>query len=107
MEEMQACKAAEITRWGRLRWELNRKTWPFTSKVAYQIYRVTKWALEPKPKRCPKLLWRFLSGLAEGCWTHVCGHGPQFSFHMAVIYWWPRSMKPLAMSSTEENKSVG
>lgn len=114
MDETQSCVAAEITRWSRIRWKLNSKTWPYTSKVAYQIYRLTRWALEPWPKHYPTFVLRFLAGLAEGCWTHVCGHGPKFSFHMAMIYWWPKrtakqardAMKTLEQAAVEDKARI-
>lgn len=97
----QVCQAP-ITFLDRFQRRLNHITWPYTSKVAYQIYLRTHWALELKPKDCPRIVWCFLSGLAEGCWTHVCGHGPKYGLRIAMIYWRPREMSTGTKTGTKD-----
>lgn len=90
-DEGQVC-AAPRTWLDRLQWRLNHHTWPYTSKVAGWVHNHTRQYLEPNHHNAYSRWERFMAGLAEGCWTHVCGHGPQYSFHIAMIYWRPRKV---------------
>jgi len=99
-DQEQVC-AAPTTWLDRLQWRLNRSTWPYTSKVAWWIHAHTRHHLEPKFGKEITLWNRLMAALAEGCWTHVCGHGPQYSLHIAMIYWRPRKL-PTAVQRTKE-----
>jgi hypothetical protein len=96
MNEMGAVCEVKQSRFQRLRWQIGRKTWPITSKVAWWLYRLSHWAMETKPRYCPKVVWQFFSGLGEGAWIHVCGYDLPYCFHIAWIYWSPFKRKLLA-----------
>ena len=78
------------SKWRMFIWKLNHYSWPYTSKIAYLLYKYAHRYEEPFKNQYPRWWWSFMNGLACGCWTHVCGHGPKFSFHMAMIYWNPK-----------------
>ena len=65
--------------------------WHGTEKLAWLLYRVTKWADEPN--QVPRWISRWPAGLSVACWTHVCGHGLRYSFDIGSIYWFPRYAK--------------
>lgn len=76
-------------RWRDFKRRVARKTWWWTSPVAWWIYRkMPKWIGEPEAyERLPRFLARWLSGFKEACWSHACGHDIRYSLHIGNIYW--------------------
>ena len=66
----------------------SRWSWWYTMPIASVIHTWTRKHVESPHFN------RWLAGIAEACWTHVCGHGILYSLHIGAIYWFPKRRGP-------------
>lgn len=83
------CYQEPPNRWRDLWRRVSRRSWWWTSRPAWWIYRAfPDWIDEPEAyKKLPRFAVRVLGGIREACWTHVCGHGIIYSLHCGNIHW--------------------